>query len=1105
MKRMHMMKGKLLLSLGLGGLLLALMLGLLALAGPPTARATGDACDRCAVSGGYSRWPDTIRGSAISGGNAGRAAGDARCGAAADVQALPDLAESGHRVYRVELQGPRATPLSPGITTRVSLPDMGSEANAESRFPAISADGRYVAFQSAASNMVGGDENGRIDIFVRDRQAGRTYLVSATPRGEEGNFDSEEPSISADGRYVAFQSSASDLVYGDENTTTDVFVRDMQAGRTNRVSVNSYGQEAADASGQPAISADGRYVAFLSWASNLVISDTNRNSDIFVHDRQTGETTRVSVASNGREGNARSYHPAISADGRHVAFVSHADNLVANDTNNQDDIFVHDRETGQTTRVSIAWNSAQANSLSDNPSISADGRYVAFDSRASNLVISDTNGAYLDVFVYDRHTGQIAVVSVNSSGEQGNSDSGWPAISADGRYVAFVSYANNLVGGDTNGTWDVFLHDRQTGQTTRVSVTSGGGQGDGPSEYPAISPDGRYVAFESDATRLVSGDTNGVRDVFLHDRGSSEVDLWIESVAPIQTLVGHPLVRGKTTAVRVVVGRSGESVSNVSIRLDYNGRTLTTFYVADPANLDARRSLVRDHLAYPLSFTTSEVTKTVYFFGDGLTPATTGPYVVSATVDYLGAIGELNETNNTASATASVYETRWPPGAPSPYQGLRLVYVRADWGETPPLDFVTYANQSSAFVRSAFPVAADRFATERLPSFVADSTAYRGADGQLDDAELRAWFLNLNQRLLLSRPNADGFVAVLPDDWFQNYTTECQNCEGPTYLSTQLGLAQLNDYGDIAGYVASAHELGHVFGLCLDCEQYNPFCNPNIVDGVGNAMYDGLWVEERRLMHYSAEWPVYSFMGAVGDYTYWVDADSYGKLLDNRRVMGGRWQATEQSSSDQAILVAGTLFDDGRIELDDWYVLNDAQVDALVPGDFYLRYLDADERELSVLTFTLSLTVEEQLMSQVPFVFRAPYITDTARIVIGRGATEIVSRTVSAHLPTVTVTSPNGGEIFTGTTTVSWNAADKNDDRLSFTVLYSPDGGATWNALATGLTASPYAWDVSGLPPGNQYRVKVMATDGFNTGEDVSDGLLTVIGHVYLPVVLRNY
>jgi Tol biopolymer transport system component len=224
----------------------------------------------------------------------------------------------------------------------------------------------------------------------------------------------------------------------------------------------------------------------------------------------------VSVASDGTQGNSHSVSPSISADGRYVAFSSLASNLVPGDTNGKQDIFVHDRLTGQTTRVSVASDGTQGNGDSDFASISADGRYVAFSSLASNLVAGDTNGTW-DVFVHDRLTGQTTRVSVASDGTQGNEDSIGVEISADGRYVAFTSLASNLVAGDTNGTWDVFVHDRLTGQTTRVSVASDGTEGNGHSLYGlSISADGRYVAFASVASNLVSGDANGgITDAFI--------------------------------------------------------------------------------------------------------------------------------------------------------------------------------------------------------------------------------------------------------------------------------------------------------------------------------------------------------------------------------------------------------------------------------------------------------------------------------------------------------------------------------------------------------------------------------------------------------------
>ncbi len=398
------------------------------------------------------------------------------------------------------------------ITTRVSLGASGTQGNSNSFHPSISADGRYVAFFSYATNLVPGDTNGSSDVFVHDRQTGQTTRVSVDSSGGQGNERSHYPSLSADGRYVAFDSYATNLV-GDTNRDWDVFVHDRQTGQTTRVSVDSSGGQGNNGSFWPSISAGGRYVAFSSSATNLVPGDTNGYLDVLVHDRQTGQTTRASVF--GAQGNGDSLgRLSISADGSCVAFNSYADNLVPGDTNGDWDVFVHDRQTGQTTRVSVDASGAQGNGGSYYPSITADARFVAFASDAPNLVPGDTNGVQ-DVFVHDRQTGRTTRVSVDASGAEGDNDSAYPSITADGRYVAFYSDASNLVPGDTNWYVDVFVHDRQTGQITRVSVDASGAEGDDDSTYPSISADGRSVAFSSLATNLVPGDTNGFADIFV--------------------------------------------------------------------------------------------------------------------------------------------------------------------------------------------------------------------------------------------------------------------------------------------------------------------------------------------------------------------------------------------------------------------------------------------------------------------------------------------------------------------------------------------------------------------------------------------------------------
>lgn len=413
-------------------------------------------------------------------------------------------------------------------TTRVSIASDGTQSDGRSCRPCISADGRYVGFQSEAENLVISDTNGNWDIFVHDRQTGETTRVSVSSHGTEGNATAWHCSLSGDGRHVGFDSQATNLVTSDTNRCADVFVHDRQTGQTTRVSVSSDGTQSNDQSWLPTLSACGRYVAFESFADNLVISDTNDSPDVFVYDRQTGETTLVSVSSDGTPGNSSSLRPAISADGRYIAFASEASNLVPGDTNDAYDAFVHDRQTGQTTRVSVASDGTEGNDGSGylaatdyDLSISADGRYVAFFSWATNLVAGDTNGKG-DIFVHDRQTRRTARVSVSSRGTQSDDHSGLFAgasISADGRYVVFDSYATDLVSGDTNGDNDVFVHDRILGRTTRVSVASVGTEGNRLSMHPWISGDGRFVAFYSLAHTLVGGDTNETSDVFVHDRG----------------------------------------------------------------------------------------------------------------------------------------------------------------------------------------------------------------------------------------------------------------------------------------------------------------------------------------------------------------------------------------------------------------------------------------------------------------------------------------------------------------------------------------------------------------------------------------------------------
>lgn len=405
-----------------------------------------------------------------------------------------------------------------GMYMRVSVDSNGAQANAMSYRGVLSADGRFVAFDSEATNLVAEDANGFGDVFLHDLQFKTTTLASAPAGGGLANGGSGTPAVSADGRFVAFESNATNLTgTADTNGFTDIYVKDMQTGSVTRASVDSAGGEPNGESVWPSISGDGRFVVFVSEADNLVPNDTNGAGDVFVHDMQMGVTIGVSVT-----GNAGAFDAGISLDGRFVVFNSGSTNLVPDDTNGKQDVFVYSMQTGQIVRASVNSSGVEGAQASTEPSISGDGRYVTFSTSSENFTNLDTYG-YTQLYVRDMQTGSIHLASYKDGYVMaGISDSSeisangryilfsfddkgdgmpdrWlyihdqvtnvttmivnrtsdysgsailPSISADGLRIAFASSASSFVADDTNNVRDIFVKDIGYPQDLSPTVVS---------------------------------------------------------------------------------------------------------------------------------------------------------------------------------------------------------------------------------------------------------------------------------------------------------------------------------------------------------------------------------------------------------------------------------------------------------------------------------------------------------------------------------------------------------------------------------------------------------------------------------------------------------
>lgn len=428
---------------------------------------------------------------------------------------------------------------------RFSVSTTEQQGDAASSQPSVIRRGEHIAFASDATNLVDGDQNGVSDIFVRSRELGRTVRVSVSSTGEEANAPSSQPVLGGSGRMVAFTSEASNLVAGDINGASDVFVHNRDVSRdgqldepgdisTTLVSVSSSGMIGLGDSFDPSMAGeDAFHVAFASEAPNLVATDLNPASDVFLRDMQDGTTVLVSTSSRGIQGLGASYEPSITRGATHIAFTSDAPNLVLTDGNGVSDVFVRDLVTRETILISANVSGFEGNGRSYEPAIGqtrlSPTPVVAFTSEASNLIGQGDSNQASDVFLAEPHG--VHLVSISTSGEPGNAASGSPSVAMIGSSreavvsVAFSSHASNLVSSDTNGLTDIFVRKdllvpssvEDEASTELVSLSEAGAQANSGSMDPAIGPSDRaaeFVAFTSVASNLVADDDNAAADVF---------------------------------------------------------------------------------------------------------------------------------------------------------------------------------------------------------------------------------------------------------------------------------------------------------------------------------------------------------------------------------------------------------------------------------------------------------------------------------------------------------------------------------------------------------------------------------------------------------------
>ena len=446
--------------------------------------------------------------------------------------------------------------------TRVTMRPGGVETLEAPSVIDVSPDG-YLLVSSAFDGLVPGDNNGFIDLVLTDRRSGVSSLALVGAGGAPLDADSSDARFSFNGRYLCITTIASNLGVPDGNNNVDVYVKDLATGAVVRGSLCEDGSDPDLGADHGTISDDGHWLAFASYSNNVMANIGHPHFEVYVRDMWSGALELVTVDMNGVSAADISGMPTISAEGRYVAFLSQSPHLVSGDTNHFQDVFVRDRRLHTTTRVNVGPGGVQANAdVFYDLRMSADGRLLTFDSNATNL--SGPGGApnFLEVFTLDRSSGVISCVSNGPGGIASDNDSFGPRISGDGRFVTFQSWASNLTPADHSSLPDLFRVDRTGGAIDLVSRATNGAQGSVSPVFGfemgfgPLSHDGRVVAFSSNLEGLVAGDSNGHNDVFVWDASSSvgPIDSYCTGKTnsagclPVITSAGEPRCAGATDA-----------------------------------------------------------------------------------------------------------------------------------------------------------------------------------------------------------------------------------------------------------------------------------------------------------------------------------------------------------------------------------------------------------------------------------------------------------------------------------------------------------------------------------------------------------------------------